>query len=67
MDIETRIKRLEVASTAYVPGTMLTRALHPVSGIEWSLGIGPMGMPKHFFTGATIEEVLTKAETALNV
>lgn len=66
MDIDDRIVRLErMASEAYgssIPGTRLTRVLHPVTGIEWSLLIGPMQQAGMEWRGPTVEHVLSCAE-----
>jgi hypothetical protein len=48
-----------------VPGTMLSRVMGSKGVVEWSLGIGALQAPKLFYTGATVDEVLTKAETYL--
>lgn len=46
-------------------GTSLSRSLAPKEGVMWTLGIGPMGLPKTFFNGDTIDECLEKAEKAV--
>lgn len=63
MNIEDRILQLEkkVPSPA---GTTLTRVLSE-EGLEWSLAIGQLQMPKKFYTGKTIEECIEKAEKFL--
>lgn len=69
--IEDRILELEkhVRNPA---GTQLCRILTmvkpndpPERGRKWTLGIGQMGTPHHFFTGDTIENVVTQAEEHL--
>ena len=64
--IDRRIIALEAALTFQVPGTQLVRVLNPEGeGVAWTLALGGMGQPKHFFTGRTIEEVVGKAESAV--
>lgn len=68
MSIEKRIKRLENISGDSVPGTTIMRSLAPVKGIEWTLAIGMLSMPKKkFFTGKTLSEVIYKAEVFFNL
>ena len=62
--VEERLKTLE-SKLEGVPGTVLSRIIDN-QGSRWSLGIGPMSMPKHFFTGKSIEECLASAEDFFN-
>jgi hypothetical protein len=36
-------------------------------GYEWSIGIGGMGMPKAFYTGDSIEQILETIEDDLGI
>ena len=69
--IEERIIELEKhvrkpAGTQLVRVSTENRDTIPTAyGIEWCLAIGQMDMPKSFFNGDTIEEVITKAEKHL--
>lgn len=71
MNVEMRILALEknfskgvLALESEAPGTCLSRTVTE-NGIGWILSIGPMGRPKTFFYGDSIEEVLTKAENPI--
>ena len=66
--IDERIKVLE-KKMGYVhgrvPGTQLTRTLHPVAGVTWTLSLGLMQEPKKFFVSTTIEKCIARAEKEL--
>ena len=62
--IEERLIALE-SKLEGVPGTVLSRIMDS-QGSRWSLGVGPMAMPKRFFTGKSIEECLASAEDFFN-
>jgi len=64
MNFEERLKALE-SKIEGVPGTILSRIIDH-QGSRWSLGIGPMSMPKRFFMGGSVEECLTLAENFFN-
>jgi len=66
--IEERIKILEKKmgyERGRVPGTQLSRTLHPVCGIVWTLSLGLMQEPKRFFVANTIEKCIARAEKEL--
>jgi hypothetical protein len=64
-DVSTRIAALEkFTPPGMVKGTTLGRVLGQ-QGERWTLAIGALSAPKMFFTGDSIEEVLSQAETAL--
>jgi hypothetical protein len=64
--IDERIAAMEAAlPRANLAGTTLKRVLGEESGLAWSLAMGTMDMPKTFFRGPTIEDVLAQAETAI--
>lgn len=65
MTIPQRIARLEAKACPRLPGTIINRAMHPVSGTWWSVGIGPMERPKLWFHGETIGAALKLAEKAI--
>jgi len=66
LSFEERLTRLEKAlPRPTIAGTTLQRVMAEKSGIEWSLALGPMSLPKAFFRGPTIEDVLTQAEHAV--
>lgn len=66
LTIDERILAIEAAlPNKLIPGTTLTRVMQPVSGVQWCLSLGSMGMPKTFFHGLTIEDVITQGETAI--
>jgi hypothetical protein len=48
-----------------IAGTALNRCQHPKGGLQWCLSLGPLGMPKTFFYGPTIEDVLSQGEYAV--
>lgn len=58
-DVETQILKIERKWN--LPGTSLSRCLKD-NKLQWVLAIGPMGMPKDFFYGYSIEEVLNQAK-----
>jgi predicted RNase H-like HicB family nuclease len=70
--IEERILELEKHVRKPV-GTQLVRiqtenkkdGVYPVYGVAWCLCMGQMDMPKCFFNGNTIEEVISMAEEHL--
>lgn len=66
MNTEERIVALEKKLCHINPGTILSRARHPTEGLIWSLAIGAMNKPKLFYTGKTINELLTTAEKSIN-
>ena len=71
MSIDDRIEALECLAaelglcSSSIPGTVLQRTLHSKSGVDWTLGIGTLNERKVFYSGDTIEDVLTIAENAL--
>lgn len=63
MTIADRLIAIEKKMPFYsLPGTQLMRVLHPMAGMDWSLGVGGLGQPLTFFVGKTVEEVLEKTE-----
>jgi hypothetical protein len=58
--IEKRLIALETGLS--VPGTSLSRCMRENGGVVWVLAIGSIQLPKAFFYGDTIEEVIGKAE-----
>jgi hypothetical protein len=65
--MKTMEERLMAQERRYVPeglvvGTQLVRSFAPLSGVQWSLRLGPMLRPLQFFHGETIEEALWNAE-----
>jgi len=72
MNIDKRMatieKKLGLSIKGKVSGVMIERMLNPNGkGVIWSLTIGGMMQPKEFYTGNTIDEILTKAEKRLNI
>ena len=64
-DVSARIAALEKFSPpGHVKGTALNRVLGE-NGERWTLSLGLLNAPKLFFTGDTLEDVLSQAETAL--
>jgi len=61
LPIDERITNLE-NKVLSPPGTTISRIISE-NGQQWSLGIGQMSMPKQFFIGNTIEEIIFQAET----
>lgn len=68
LTIEDRLMSLEgrYGYPGCVPGTILTRVLNKADGAphQWSLGLGPAHLPKRFFVGASIADVIALAEAA---
>lgn len=64
--IDERIAAMEAALPhPSIAGTTLSRVMHERQGIEWCLALGPMRMPKTFFRGPTIEDVVAQGERAV--
>lgn len=63
--IDKRIELLE-KKVLSPPGTILSRVLTE-KGPQWSLGIGQLQMPKQFFTGDSIDDVVMQAEQHFKV
>ena len=64
--IDERIAAMEAAMPhSSIAGTTLSRVMHEKQGIEWCLALGAMRMPKTFFRGPTIEDVVTQGERAI--
>jgi hypothetical protein len=64
-DVSARIAALEkLTPPGGVKGTALNRVLGE-KGEGWTLSIGQLNAPKLFFTGDTIEDVLSQAEAEL--
>lgn len=57
--IEARLPQRNIA------GTSITRVMHEKQGVEWCLSLGAMGLPKTFFRGPTIDDVVTQGEQAV--
>ena len=67
LTLERRIERLE-NQFRKPSGTNIDRVLKfDGDGVMWCLGLGQMGMPKQFFYGNTIEEVISFAEKELKI
>lgn len=66
LTIDERILAIE-AELPYqsMPGTTLSRAFKETQGVEWVLALGPIQMPKTFFRGPTIEDVVSQGEAAV--
>jgi hypothetical protein len=65
ISLDERISKLESLFRSWpgaVPGSILARQLLPDVGLCWSLGLGGMQMPKIFFSGPTIDDVISQAE-----
>jgi len=68
-----RIEKIEQRMSTIAPwfgdnhGTMLQRVAAPsnVGGVQWSLGIGFLMMPKVFFRGQNVYKLLDEAEAYL--
>lgn len=82
MNIDQRIAEIErVAASvmpfpASIPGTTITRVMKMREsgtvrpdgpGYEWSIAIGGMGMPKAFYTGDSIEQIVETIEDELGI
>jgi hypothetical protein len=83
MNIDQRIQRIEQAASAAgafplsIAGTTITRVMKRQEsgtvravgemGYEWSIAIGGMGMPKAFYTGDSIEQILETIEDELEI
>ena len=71
--IDVRLEALETivmnrsGYSVKISGTTLGRQMAPKEGdpLQWCLGLGPISLPKVFFTGATIEDCISRAEEAL--
>jgi len=64
--LDNRLRAMEkVLPRPTIPGTGIKRVMHPEKGLDWCLALGPMGMPKSFFTGPTIEDVVSQGEAAV--
>ena len=63
-DVELRLRRLENACmNPKIAGTTICRFLDGKDGgLHWSLAIGAMSMPKKFYIGKSIEEIVRAAE-----
>lgn len=61
-ELENMMSLLTGKST---PGTFLSREMHE-GVMGWCLGLGPVGEPKVFWHGRTIQEALCKARDDLN-
>lgn len=48
-----------------MPGTTLSRVFKETQGVEWCLALGAIQMPKTFFKGPTIEDVVAQGEKAV--
>lgn len=57
--IEARLPQRNIA------GTSISRVMHEKQGVEWCLSLGTIGLPKTFFRGPTIEDVVTQGEQAV--
>lgn len=66
LTIDERILAIE-AELPYksMPGTTLSRCFAEKQGVEWVLALGPIQMPKTFFRGPTIEDVVSQGEKAV--
>lgn len=66
LTIDERILAIE-AELPYksMPGTTLSRCFKETQGVEWVLALGPIQMPKTFFRGPTIEDVVSQGEKAV--
>lgn len=66
LTIDERIEAMEaLLPMRGSPGTSITRVFAPVQGVEWCLALGGIQMPKTFFRGPTIENVVTQGEAAI--
>jgi hypothetical protein len=66
LTIDERIEALEAAVTSRgSPGTQIVRVLKADTGVQWSLGIGGISLPKTFFQGPSIENVVAQGEAAV--
>lgn len=68
--LDERIQKLEELSLGdrfkNMQGTTLQRVNNPNGpGTQWCLALGPLSMPKEFFYGLTVEEVVSTAEDSL--
>jgi hypothetical protein len=64
--IDERLLALEaVCMNPRISGTTLERYLDSKAGLQWSLAIGALSLPKVFFTGPTVESVISAAEKKL--
>lgn len=60
VELEARYMKLTAHPT--IPGTQITR-INQDGKWAWGLALGPMSMPKSFWTGRTMTEVLRLAES----
>lgn len=83
MNIDQRIERIERAAADVgafpisIAGTTITRVMKRQEsgtvraagemGYEWSIAIGGMGMPKAFYTGDSIEQIIETIEDELGI
>ena len=66
LSFDQRVEALE-AKLPYsnMPGTSFTRVFKETQGVEWCLSLGGISMPKTFFRGPTLEDVLAQGERAV--
>ena len=66
LSIDQRVEVLE-AKLLYstMPGTSFTRVFSETTGVAWCLALGAACMPKTFFYGPSIEDVLSQSEAAV--
>jgi len=74
LTFEQRIRRIEQAAiekgaSGNLPGTQITRTLHPEEGhgMQWTVAIGGLQQPKRFFVHGIIEGALDMAEEWLGI
>lgn len=66
LTIDERIEAMEAAlPRSNVAGTTLSRVFKETQGLEWCLALGSMQMPKSFFRGPSIEDVVSQGERAI--
>lgn len=66
LTIDERIEAMEVLLPMRgSPGTSISRVLQEVQGVEWCLALGGLQMPKTFFRGPSIENVVSQGEHAI--
>lgn len=66
LTIDERIEAMEaLLPMRGTPGTTISRVLKEVQGFEWCLALGGLRMPKTFFHGPSIENVVSQGESAI--
>lgn len=65
-DLQEELVRLEDRLNSSVSACELTRVFAPKQGKWWSLGIGGIGMPKAFFTGPSVADLIVQAHKYLD-